>query len=97
MAHCEDNCPNNAVVMAVVSTYNKQPIDKRVSIMHERLKQYDFKRRPLRGIFREIAKENGVSRQAIRKAAQAGNPVIIKRILMLIRIRQSAWLSQWSE
>lgn len=43
--------------------------------------QPDFKRYPLRGIMVEVAKERGMTRQAIQKAFRNGNPVIVEAVL----------------
>ena len=56
--------------------------------MDERLKHYDFRRAPFRGIFTQIAKEFQISRQAIHRAVQVGKPAILDRVFKLIELRQ---------
>lgn len=45
-------------------------------------------RYPLRGIYSEIAQEEGVSRQAIQQAAKKGNPRILNRIAEKVEQRK---------
>ncbi|HVZ38925.1 MAG TPA: hypothetical protein VHI13_06590 [Candidatus Kapabacteria bacterium] len=44
---------------------------------------------PFRGIFTEIAREDGVSRQAVQQAARAGNPRILRRVAEKIEERRA--------
>jgi len=43
---------------------------------------------PYRGILSEIAREDGVSRQSVCKAARRGNPDIIRRIIAKVKQRR---------
>lgn len=45
-------------------------------------------RHPLRGIYSEIAQEDGVSRQAVQQAARKGNPEILNRIAEKVQERR---------
>ena len=49
----------------------------------------DLNHYPFRGIFTEIAREDGVSRQAIQQAARAGNPRILHRVAEKIEERRA--------
>lgn len=44
---------------------------------------------PFRGIYTELAEEEGVSRQAIQQAAAKGNPRILGRVAEKVKERQS--------
>jgi len=44
---------------------------------------------PFRGIYTELAEEEGVSRQAIQQAAAKGNPKILGRVAEKVRERES--------
>jgi hypothetical protein len=44
---------------------------------------------PFRGIYTEIAREEGVTRQAIQQAAEKGNPRILGRIAQKIEERKA--------
>lgn len=45
-------------------------------------------RHPFRGIYSEIAQEEGVSRQAVQQAARKGNPKILSRIAEKVEERK---------
>ena len=45
-------------------------------------------RYPFRGILAEIAREDGVTRQCIQKAARRGNPDIVRRIIAKVEERR---------
>ena len=49
----------------------------------------NMNRFPFRGIYTELAEEEGVSRQAIQQAAAKGNPRILGRVAEKVRERQS--------
>ena len=51
---------------------------------------------PFRGIYTEIAREEGVTRQAIQQAAQKGNPRILNRIAQKVEERK-AMLKNYSK
>ena len=51
---------------------------------------------PFRGIYTEIAREEGVTRQAIQQAAQKGNPRILDRIAQKVDERK-AMLKNYSK
>jgi hypothetical protein len=51
---------------------------------------------PFRGIYTEIAREEGVTRQAIQQAAEKGNPRILGRIAQKIEERK-ALLKKYSK
>jgi hypothetical protein len=54
-----------------------------------RPKKVDMNRFPFRGIYTELAEEEGVSRQAIQQAAAKGNPKILSRVAEKVKERQS--------
>lgn len=49
----------------------------------------NLSRYPFRGIYTEIAREDGVTRQAIQQAARKGNPHILNRIAEKIEQRKA--------
>lgn len=51
---------------------------------HDALNRY-----PFRGIYSEIADEEGVSRQAVQQAARKGNPRILNRIAEKVEERKA--------
>jgi hypothetical protein len=54
-----------------------------------RPKKVNMNRFPFRGIYTELAEEEGVSRQAIQQAAAKGNPRILGRVAEKVKERQS--------
>ena len=44
------------------------------------MRPYNLSKYPLRGIIAEIAREKGITRQAVRNAYQRGNPDILRRM-----------------
>ncbi len=52
-------------------------------------KQLDLRRHPYRGILSEIAREEGVLRQAIQKRAKRGDPETLARIAAKVRERDA--------
>ncbi len=51
---------------------------------HDALSRY-----PFRGIYSEIAEEEGVTRQAVQQAASKGNPRILNRIAEKVEERKA--------
>lgn len=51
--------------------------------------EVDLSRYPYRGILTEIAREEGVTRQAIQQAARTGNPHLLGRIAAKIEERRA--------
>lgn len=51
-------------------------------------KQIDITKAPFRGILAEIAREDGVSRQAVHQSAQNGNPKLLERIAEKVEERK---------
>lgn len=49
----------------------------------------DMRRYPFRGIYAEIAREEGISRQAVKEAARKGDPRILARITTKVEERKS--------
>jgi hypothetical protein len=49
----------------------------------------DMGRYPFRGIYAEIAREEGISRQAVKDAADRGDPDILARIAAKVEERKS--------
>jgi predicted DNA-binding protein YlxM (UPF0122 family) len=56
----------------------------------------DMHRYPFRGIYSEIAREEGVTRQAIQQAARKGSPKILQRIAEKVEERK-AMLKKYSK
>lgn len=56
--------------------------------MNDIFKGISFRRYPFRGIYAEVAKDLGVQRQAVQKAARRGNPDTLARIAAKIRERK---------
>ncbi|HVZ40530.1 MAG: hypothetical protein JST22_06960 [Bacteroidetes bacterium] len=49
----------------------------------------DLRRHPYRGILAEIAREDGVERQAVQKRAKRGDPDTLARIARKVRERDA--------
>lgn len=49
----------------------------------------DMRHYPFRGIYAEIAREEGISRQAVKEAAEKGDPAILSKILSKVEERKS--------
>jgi len=49
----------------------------------------DMGRYPFRGIYAEIAREEGISRQAVKDAADRGDPAILAKIASKVEERKS--------
>ncbi|HVZ38517.1 MAG TPA: hypothetical protein VHI13_04520 [Candidatus Kapabacteria bacterium] len=57
--------------------------------MSEGPKKNSFREPPFRGILAEIAREEGVTRQAVQKRTSRGDPDTLARIAVKVRERQS--------
>lgn len=53
------------------------------------LARIDFRRHPYRGILAEIAREDGVERQAVQKRMKKGDPDTLERISTKMRERKA--------
>lgn len=52
------------------------------------LAKIDFRRHPYRGILAEIAREDGVERQAVQKRMKKGDPGTLQRITEKVQTRK---------
>lgn len=60
--------------------------------MSNELEQYNLRRSPLKGILSEIAREDGVSRQAVQYAASQHKPRIVARIVQKAESRLAVFV-----
>ncbi|HVZ40629.1 MAG TPA: hypothetical protein VHI13_15220 [Candidatus Kapabacteria bacterium] len=58
--------------------------------MHENSTKPNLRRQPLRGVLSEIAREEGVTRQAVQKRVSRGDPDTLARIVAKVRARQGS-------
>ncbi|HVZ37717.1 MAG TPA: hypothetical protein VHI13_00420 [Candidatus Kapabacteria bacterium] len=49
----------------------------------------NLRRQPFRGVLTEIAREEGVTRQAVQKRAARGDPDTLARIALWVRARRN--------
>lgn len=56
---------------------------------HRKREPLDLQRQPYRGILAEIAREEGVVRQAVQKRARRGDPDTLARIAEKVRERDA--------
>jgi predicted DNA-binding protein YlxM (UPF0122 family) len=54
-----------------------------------KIQQIDYRNGIHRGVLTEIARERGVTRQAIQKSMKKGNPGILERIAEIIEERKA--------
>lgn len=54
-----------------------------------KLGKVDFRRHPYRGILAEIAKEDGVGRQAVQKRLKKGDPATLARVAEKVQERNA--------
>ncbi len=54
-----------------------------------KLAKLDFRRHPYRGILAEIAREEGVERQAVQKRMKKGDPETLARIAEKVKERDA--------
>lgn len=56
----------------------------------QKLRTIDFRSHPYRGILSEIAREDGVQRQAVQKRMVNGDPETLERIAEKVKTRKQA-------
>ena len=56
----------------------------------QKLRNIDFRYHPYRGIFAEIAREDGVERQAVQKRMRKGDPYTLDRVTEKMKVRKRA-------